>query len=191
LDQIKTILGITDASKDAAINAAAPIVTRYFENYCRRGLAYDEEVVEWVDMGPRLPLFRYPIKEILEYEINEAPQALPPKIEPDRGFIVAGQHCARHRAKVTYSGGYPQDDVPLDLADAYARCVGDSIGVAIEGGGTGGSAPLKSLSLGSGALAVAFETGAAVANTFDTSDAPPLLQPYVFTLRQYQQNGYV
>ncbi len=191
LSQIKAILGITDAdtTHDAAISKAAPVVTELFENYCKRGLAYATQVVEEFDIEKRLPLYRYPIKVIELYQIDGATQG-DPAIEKVRGFVKTGVHGPNGQvASVTYTGGYPQDDVPVDLAEAYANCVKDYSGVTISGGSsgsTGSSAPLKSLSLGSGALSVAFETGSSSSSSvYDVSDAPSILQPYVYTLRRF------
>lgn len=186
VDDIKTLLGVTGNAYDDAIAKAAPIVTEYFETYCRRGLAYSAEVIEELDAVRRLPLFRWPIDTVASLVIGGAPLT-PVRIEKARGIVVTGLRCSSLMAVVTYSGGYPQDAVPLDLAQAYASCVGTVAGVPVSttGGATGSSgAPLKSLSLGSGALAVQFDT-AQGADTFDVSDAPALLQPYVFTLRRY------
>jgi hypothetical protein len=96
-------------------------------------------------------------------------------------------------ARLTYSGGYPPDDVPADLADAYARCCADYAGVSYAAGGGGagsGGAPLKSLGLGSGALTVAFDTGTAAKSSYDTSGVPPILAPYLFVLEGYRVKDY-
>ena len=158
LDRIKAILGIDplDLTRDEALTNAAPVVTEYFEGYCKRGLAFDDEVVEEFDIEPRLPLHRYPIGAIAGFTINGVDQPAP-TFERLRGYVITGYHGAMlgrwvndrfrssARATVTYSGGYPQDDVPADLAHAYANCCADFIGykVTTSGGGaiTGQGSP--------------------------------------------------
>jgi hypothetical protein len=121
---------------------------------------------------------------------------IPPRVDQARGFIYLGyDYCfpyGRQWVRVTYSGGYAEADVPADLADAYARCCADYAGVAYTAGAsTGGGAPLKSLGLGSGALTVSFDTGAAAASSYDTSAAPPILAPYAFVLEHYRLKDFV
>lgn len=187
LEQIKTILGITGTESDAALNAAAPVVTAMFENYCRRGLAYQAENIEEMDVGPRLSIFRFPLETVTELLIDDVAVAIP-KLDRRNGHILLGYRESSTRATITYAGGFPQTDVPIDLATAYANCCKDYSGITVAGstgGGSAGSTPLKSLSLGSGALAVAFDTSGVTSSAYDVEDAPTLLQPYAFTLRRF------
>jgi Phage gp6-like head-tail connector protein len=194
LDKVKELLGITDTSSDARLTAALPVVTEYFENYCKRGLAYVADVVEEQALTARLPVFRYPIDTVGELLIDGAATTHPYTVDQARGYIILGYVCFWYpqRASVTYSGGYPQDEVPADLADAYARCCADYAGVKYTvGASTGGGAPLKALGLGSGALTVSFDTGAQAQSAYDTSAVPPLLAPYLFTLERYRMKDFV
>jgi len=192
LDAVKALLDITVDDNDEQLTAALPVVTEYFENYCKRGLAYVEGVVEEMGVSSRLALFRYPVAEVTELQLDGAIVAALPRIDKQRGFVhVSGGCCVALVARVTYSGGFPEDEVPADLADAYARAVADYAGVSYAAAATtGGGAPLKSLGLGSGALTVAFETGA-VGASYDTSSVPPLLAPHLFVLDHYRLKDYV
>ena len=193
LATIKTILGITDTLQDAKIIYASPIVTNLFEEYCARGLAYESSGEEFYTMTSRLPLWRFPIETVGGYEVDGVPQSTIPSFDKMRGFLFIGSN-SNSLVKVTYAAGYPQDAVPPDLADSYAKCVADYGGVIYNstGGSTGSSAPLKSLSLGSGALAVSFETAASASSSiYDVADAPTILHPYVFVLRKYRIKDYV
>jgi hypothetical protein len=187
LEQIKTILGITGTEHDAALTAAAPVVTDLFENYCRRGLAHGVDIVEEMEVGPRLSVFRFPLEVVTELLIDDVAVEVP-KLDRRNGHILLGYRNSSTRATITYTGGFPQTDVPIDLATAYANCCKDYSGIAVAGGttgGGGGSTPLKSLSLGSGALAVAFDTSGVTSSAYDVEDAPTILQPYAFTLRRF------
>lgn len=192
LAKVKEILGIASSTEDAKLTAAMPVVTDLFENYCQRGLAYDREELEEHYVTQRIPLFRYPLATIDLFMLDGVEQETP-KMDKRHGFVLYGSNAPDSTASITYAGGYPQADVPRDLADAYARCCADYSGVAYtSGGSTGGSAPLKSLSLGSGALAVSFDTGSSAASsTYDTSAVPSLLQPYYFVLERYRVKDYV
>lgn len=193
LDQVKTLLGITDGATDDKLTAALPVITEYFEHYCVRGLAYVADGVEEQALKATLPLFRYPIDTIAELLIDGAPTSYPYTVDQALGYIRLGYSCFWYPqvTRVTYSGGYPQDEVPADLADAYARCCADYAGVAYSvGASTGGGAPLKALGLGSGALTVSFDTGAQAQSAYNTSAVPPLLAPYHFVLEHYRRKTY-
>jgi hypothetical protein len=195
LDEVKKLLGIVDSDtdNDAKLSAALPVITEYFENHCKRGLAYVADVVEEMRLVMRLPLFRYPVEVITELQIDGVVQSLP-QFDAARGFVHIG-YGAPQVARVKYSAGYATADVPADLADAYARACADYAGVAYAsgavGGGSGGAAPLKSLGLGSGALVVSFDTAAQSRNEFDTSAVPALLAPYLFVLEHYRVKDFV
>lgn len=188
LATVKTLLGITGSAEDAKLTAALPVITEYFENHCKRGLAYVADVIEEFALTYRLALFRFPIEDVTELLIDGVVTA-PPLIDSARGFIRMGYET-QQVAKVTYAGGYAEADVPADLAMAYARCCADFGGVTYVSAGGAGGAPLKSLGLGSGALTVAFDTGAASAS-YDTSSVPPVLAPYLFVLDHYRVKDYV
>jgi hypothetical protein len=210
---VKVLLGISGTDEDDALTAALPVITAYFENHCRRGLAYVDPVVEEsrIVAVERLPLFRFPVDAVVELAIDGAaldPAPVPPQLDQARGFIYpystwpyGGRPYTGPGwgtwwggfARVTYSGGYPEDEVPADLALAFARCSADLAGVSYAGSSSssGGGAPLKSLGLGSGALTVAFDTGTAARSSYDTSSVPPLLAPYLYTLEGYRVKDYV
>ena len=199
LDQIKTALGITDSASDDKLTAAMPVITEYFENYCKRGLAYVVDCVEELPLTRRLALLRYPVEVVSELLINDvaAPTIPPPALDASHGIVFMGASgfpiwCAPPSiALITYTGGYPDDEVPADLADVYARCCADYGGVTYSVGASAGGAPLKSLGLGSGALTVAFDTAAASHSAYDTSAVPSLLAPYLFVLEHYRVKDFV
>ena len=158
LDAVKSKLGITDTASDEKLTAALPVITEYFENYCKRGLAFVADVVEEISPAARLKLFRYPLDpSSLAVLIDGVVILTPFRVDAARGFVELGYAYSwpvypNQIARVTYDGGYHEADVPADLADAYARACADYGGVAYtSGGSTGGGAPLKSLGLGSGA----------------------------------------
>jgi hypothetical protein len=205
LESVKALLGITDTDQDDALTAALPVITAYFENHCRRGLAYVDPVVEEsrIVAVERLPLYRFPVYEVAELAIDGTavdPVPVPPSLDQARGFIYLSCGWGYGTwwwypgsfARVTYSGGYPEDDMPADLALAFARCCADFGGVTYSGSSSsGGGAPLKSLGLGSGALTVSFDTQQAAKSSYDTSTVPPLLAPYLYTLEAYRVKDYV
>lgn len=191
LDQIKEIVGIPAGTTtyDAAINAAAPIVTEMMENYCHRGLAYNSGEVEEFTIDRRLPLFRYPIAAVVAYSIDGVDQAIP-RYQANTGMVWSNRDWYEpdSLATVTYSGGYAQADVPWDLQQAYAQCVATMAQAPIAGSTPSSGAPLKSLGLGGGAISIAFDTSASADATYEAPDAPPLLQPYAFTLKRFRSN---
>jgi hypothetical protein len=189
LDGVKSVLGITDTTHDAALTKAMCIVTELFENYCGRGLALVTALSETYPMEKRIPARRFPIGSITSFTVDDVPEEVP-KFDAVHGFFY-GRWAPDSEVVVVYDGGYPQGDVPPDLAEAYARCCADYGGVPYTSAGNAGGAPLKSLSLGSGALAVQFDTGGSQDSSYDTADAPAILQPYVFVLRRYRPEDYV
>lgn len=192
LATVKTLLGISGSESDAQLTAALPVVTEYFENHCKRGLAFVTGVIEEMALTCRLPLFRFPIDTVTELLLDGVVTAVTDAmVDEARGFIRMGYNAGQ-LARVTYDGGFPEADVPADLALAYARACADFAGVTYSAGGsTGGGAPLKSLGLGSGALTVAFDTAAAAQSAYDTSAVPPVIAPYLFVLEHYRVKDYV
>lgn len=193
LDQIKLWLGIAedDDTKDEAIEQWGPVVTEWMEAYCNRGLEFIADVEEDVVPGPKVEVFRFPLVSVAEMSINGAVQDVSAlRFDKVRGIIHLG--CAPVGADtfpslhLKYTGGF--NPVPVDLAQAYSYCIAGAVGVVPKVAVGGGSAPLKSLSLGSGALSVAFDTGSVSGRTgaYDVSRVPPQLQPYAGVLDNYR-----
>jgi hypothetical protein len=206
---VKTRLGYEtdDDSYDTLLAMAMPLVTTWFEQYCDRGLAQRDIVLEATHYNrvSRVYVWAYPLvsldavlldgveSDVSQYRINAA----------------AGYYYAKydypwlHRAELietTYTGGYLPTEVPEDLAQAYADCVGVKCGMtptedAIVSSSATGSSAIRSIGLGGGALAVAFDTSASsakggISGSFDVSGAPVELQNYVSILNFYKR-GYV
>ncbi len=195
VDKIKALLGIEpdDTTHDDMIAVASPIVTEYFENYCGRGLAYEADISEDHYMINRVRLNRYPIQTLQGATVNGADYPVINSNFPRGWVYFYGCPWSTDLVTVTYSGGYEVDCCPPDLADAYAKCVADFGKIPYSTtDSTGSGTPLKSLSLGTGALAVSFETaGGSTTITYDVADAPTLLQPFVYTLRRYRPEDFV
>jgi len=202
LDDIKARLGIdaADTTHDAALTAAGDIVTAWFEGYCQRGLEARADIEENFEFpGRREYLFRFPIDTITEALLDGNPLAIDTLfVNKAAGWIEplpVGSHFYGCLFTVTYSGGFAPDAVPEDLADAFARCTGVKGGFG-EGSAAGatptaGAAPIKTLGLGQGAIAIGFETGSTaerggITGGFDVSEAPPELQAYVGVLDRYR-----
>jgi hypothetical protein len=195
LADVKALLGLTAATPadDAALTAAMPVVTEHFENHCKRGLAFVAGVVEALRIESRVGLFRYPVQAVGQILFDGVAPSVAPTVDMQHGLVFVG-HCMGYPwqvLQVTYDGGYPQDAVPADLANAYARCCADFGGVTYVSASGGGGAPLKSLGLGSGALTVQFDTGAQSQSAYETSAVPALLAPYLFVLEHYRMKDFV
>ena len=195
IDKVLELLGLDDDA-DGKIAAQLPVVTELFEHFCKRGLAYVADVEEEMPLSGRLGLFRYPVDAVTELTVDEQTVATPYRVDKQHGIVrMDGWYCGYYggqRARVIYAGGYQPDDVPADLATAYARCSADAAGVSYASAGTGsGGAPLKALGLGSGALTVQFDTSAGDRVTYDSSGVPALLQPYHYVLDHYRMKDFV
>lgn len=207
LDQVKDDLGIApaDTNYDIAINKAMPIVTKWFEQYCQRGLEYitnEQYLLTRFRDTTRLNLWRYPLSTFVSMAIDGSlvnPNDL--LINEVDGWIEYDneREFNAKRLAVIYSGGYPPTDVPADLRWAFSSCVGDEIGYG--GGGAaagGGSGELKSIGLGSGALEVSFDTGGTatgvvtggITGGYDVSNTPVALQPYADVLNCYRRHCF-
>lgn len=200
LEQVKALLGITDSEQDLALLAALPVITAELETYCQRGLAYVAGVIEEHTPGRTVTLNRFPLVSVDAITINGAPQVVDTwRMHKWRGQLThcwgvnCWPACCESVMLVTYTGGYPPTDVPADLAQAFALICADHIGYTVAGHGASSGAGIKSLALGSGALAIGFDTGTTrqgLAGGYDVSSAPPKLQPYVGTLDAYKAHDW-
>lgn len=204
LTQIKARLGIADdvLTYDEALILAAPVLTLQFERYCDRGLEYNAATVDvHHDVMPSrcLSLWRYPIAAVTEVLIDG--QA----VDPATVHIdVNGKYLRRdgfapwsadNEIVVTYAAGYlskaqagnPARVVPADLADAFARACGLKVGYGAGALAGAGGAPVKSVSLAGGAVAVAFDTATGgTAGAWDVSGIPPELHAVSGVLQYYR-----
>lgn len=199
LEQVKALLGITGTEQDTALAAALPVVTAQIEAYCERGLAYVADVIEERTPGRWVTLNRFPLVSVASISINGQPQAVDSwRMHKWRGQLshcsgVNCWPCCDAVMLVTYTGGYPNTDVPADLAQAFALICADHIGFTVTGHGSSSGAGIKSLALGSGALAIGFDTGTVrqgLTGGYDVSSAPPALQPYTGTLDAYKTHDW-
>lgn len=202
LDDIKQLLGIpsSDVGWDASLQNSGEAITRQMEAYCSRGLEYRAGVVEerlrFDDV--RLYLRRFPIQAMTSLTVNGA--AIDPGelltseesiawgwIERRDGALLCGDLL------VTADLGYPPDEVPADLALAFARACGVQSGYGTGNTGSAGSTyPIKTLGLGQGALSIGFDTGGKVASggssgVYDVSEVPIALQPMADVLQFYRR----
>lgn len=207
LNGVKVWLGIDPAtgdndSYDDMITARLPLVTQWFESYCDRGLAQRVITAEEIffQHARRVYTWAFPITEVVSVEVNGA-VILGSEfiVNSNAGYFYGGpnyvwpwghQYC--DLIVVSYTGGYPPDAVPEDLAYAFATCVGVQAGVAgVSAGGVGGSGggAIKSIGLGSGALQVAFDTrgGATggLTGSYSINNVPTEVQSYASVLDRY------
>jgi hypothetical protein len=193
-----------DSYAEVVTTSVLSLVTRQFENYCQRGLAYRTDLSEEIfnDLhSDRLYLWSFPIvtlksvsvdgtsHDISNFVVNKAHGWIQPK-SPFL-FANAGQ------VVVVTDSGFQSSAVPDDLAAAYANAVGVRVGVQVGGTllsppGSPSSSPIKSIGLGGGALSVAFETSSAsraggITGAYDVSKAPVDVQPYASVLDQYKR----
>jgi hypothetical protein len=199
LDEVKTTLGIIGPTYDSSISTLIPVVTGWMESACNRGLEFKaEEHQTFESVSNVLHLYRFPIVEVYSVTVNGTALLNSFEVDKRKGTLISksGFSCRFNNLQVTYDAGY--QTVPADLALAFSSIIGDQIGVAPpatsggSGGSTGASAPLKSLSLGSGALSVAFATSTSSVTTggivggYEVENYQPELQNYAGTLNRYR-----
>jgi hypothetical protein len=204
LAQVKAILEIesTDDTYDAAMTAALPLVTQWFEMYCDRGLAEREiEDEEYMFPGTgRLYLRSFPVTlltAIKKDEVDSDPSQY--LLNGRDGYIVGKQGAPRlddaEVVKVSYTGGYAQEDVPADLARAYAVAVGVRAGepTAIAASSSSGTAAIKAIGLGGGALSVQFDVAdppvGGISGNYSVSNVPVEVQNQASVLNYYRRMG--
>ena len=197
-DEVKTILGIIGPTLDSAIDTLIPIVNSWFESACNRGLAFQaDEHLTFESVSNVLHLYRFPIVTVYSATVNGMNVTNNFEINAKKGTLVAKTsfNCRYNNLTVVYDGGF--QPVPADLAFAFASVIGDQIGespasTSTGSGSTSGDAPLKSLSLGSGAIAVSFQNTSSTSSTggltggYDVSQYPPELQNYASVLNRYR-----
>jgi hypothetical protein len=198
-DLVKTRLGLEldDDTYDVAIDAALPVVTAWFEEYCCRGLAFreitDEELFD--NRNRRIYVWAFPISVLTSVDVDGVlVDGASYVVNSKAGYFMPGSSRGSveyaELLKITYDGGYAAEDVPDDLADAFANAVGVQAAVAGVTASTGGSSAIKSIGLGGGALSVAFDTGTVsggTSGTYDVSNAGPEVQSYASTLDRYSR----
>jgi hypothetical protein len=199
-DAVKTRLGVEldDDTYDAKIDAALPLVTEWFEQYCQRGLARrtiaDEEV--FFNDVQKIFLWCFPLVSLASVEVDGA--LVPGSsyvLNKKQGYIFPGTMRSPvevgTRLVVSYVGGYDVSEVPADLADAFATAVGVKAAVPTASAASGGSGAIKSIGLGGGALSVAFDTGTAIggiSGAFSVADVPVQVQNYASVLDYYKRH---
>lgn len=209
LDDIKARLGIllTDTTYDGALIQSGHYVTALFENHTQRGLYHldpetdDRFRASW----SRAYLHRYPVLRIDSVEVDGTVISQSDLLINMRaGWIEYADRrsFAGKILTVVYAGGYEQNNVPEDLAVAYAKCVGELSGYGTGdapssgGGGSSGAAPVSRLSLGQGALAVSFDTGGnseaggGTSGMYDVSGTHYEIADYAPILDLYKRYGF-
>src|SRR5262245_12110339 len=192
LDSVKTMLGIplSDTTWDARLTNAGEAITRLMEAYCSRGFEFVagevEEFPRFYD--ERVYLRRFPIEALTSVTVAGvayAPADLRMSapwgwIERLDGLPLWGD------VVVTADLGYPGDEVPADLAQAFALACGQQSGYGTGTvGGSAGTAPIKSLGLGQGAISIGFDTSPqlGLSGTYDVGQVPLMLQPMADVLQ--------
>jgi len=193
---VKTRLGLEsdDDTYDVAIDAALPLVTEWFEAYCDRGLAQrtvtDEDIFN--NASRRVYVWCFPLTTLTTVKVDgESVDGTAYNVAKNQGYFFPGSsrpsvEFAEHM-QVTYTGGYAQNAVPEDLAQAFALAVGTQASVAGVSTSSSSSA-IKSIGLGSGALSVAFDTAAqqgGITGAFDVSGVPVEVQNSASVLNRY------
>lgn len=201
LEEVKEILGIIGPVQDSNIESLIPVVTGWIEGACNRGLEFKAETHDsFSDIGNTVYLYRFPIVTVYSVTVNGQNALSNYDIDTKRGVLVSRSHlnCAYNKLSIVYDGGF--QPVPADLALAFASIIGDQIGVvppstSSSSGGGSGTAPLKSLTLGSGALGVSFQSSSSSSSSggitggYDVSVYPTQLQAYAGTLDKYRTEG--
>jgi hypothetical protein len=210
LAAVKVILGLgpdpgsDDDTYDAAITAALPVVTQWFEQFCDRGLASRVITAEEHHFNPtnRLYVWAYPLTTLTAIKKDGTDSAIDQyRVVAASGYVYGKNGFPRlddaDLIQVSYTGGYAVADVPPDLARAYALAVGSLAGVpsadAALASTSSSSGAIKSIGLGGGALSVSFDTSGAVAakggvsGAFDITNFPVEVQLQASVLQAYRR----
>ena len=200
LELVKVQLGIDpahgdDDSYDEAITAALPLVTSWFEEYCCRGLAAVDIAAEEIfeNTNRRIYTWAFPIIELVSVTVDGQVYAGSEfVVNKSAGYFFGGQTRPYVEAgtvlSIEYRGGYEPEDVPPDLAFAFANACGVRAGVPSASSSSGGGSAIRSIGLGSGALQVAFDTGTQVggiSGSYNVGDVPTEVQQYASVLDRY------
>jgi hypothetical protein len=190
VSQIKTALGITDASQDAALTVGASYATALLEDYLSRGLPQETRTEEFRDVCARkLWLSAYPVVSIASISVNGVEVGTDSlRLAKVNGFLHnTAAYWDSEFVAVTYLGGYLGTALPPVLKDVFLSLVSSyaSRGVG-AGGGTVGM--IKSVSIPD-AVAVTFETssGSNSSGSSATGDSyvPAEIAPYAGALMPF------
>ena len=130
LDELKLMLGITDSSEDAALQAAITRQSRIIAEYCDRRFGFAQALETFTfDPGENmlareaLVLSLYPVVEVLE--ISNMGSDADYDLDPASGRLWIGGGWPDVVA-VTYSGGYDlPEEAPARLQMAVAQAVNE------------------------------------------------------------------
>ena len=197
LDEIKRLLGIDPSitTHDEALMTAGEVITRQMELYCGRGLELKLDVLEnHPIISRKIYLHRFPIQALI-VNVYGGTLAATDYVQHDEEGWIEFNNCYYYYPTggyVVLEGdlGYPPDEVPPDLADAFARACGQKSGYGTgTAAGSGASAPIKNLGLGQGAITIGFDTSTQLgySGAYDASNAPLSLQPYADVLDYYRR----
>lgn len=210
IEDVRVRLGYEsdDDSYDTLLVQAMPLVTSWFEQYCDRGLAErtvtDEEFHS--NRSTRVYVWAYPISTLDAVSLDGIPTDVTQLTVNKKDGYFYGKYGypalnMSNLILVSYTGGYPQNGVPEDLAQAYADAVGAKCGItttedALVSGtaSASGTSAIKSIGLGGGALAVAFDTGSSstkggITGSYDVNAVPVEVQNYASVLNYYKRNA--
>lgn len=195
--KLRVGLEADDDTYDEVLDAQMRLVTFWFEQYCQRGLARRVIVGEKVEDRHdryRIHLWAFPVTLLSKVVVDDVQQPLDSfHLNAARGILTSKtlQLSAAERIEVDYTAGYATSEVPDDLAHAYALAVAARVGRTVSvGGSSTGSAAIKSIGLGGGALSVTFDTArqsGGFEGVYDVDDVPPDIQPYAATLDYYRR----
>jgi hypothetical protein len=197
LDEIKRLLGIDSSVviHDEALTTAGEVITRQMELYCGRGLELQIGVIEEHPITSRkIYLHRFPIQTLI-VSVYSGALASTDYVQNEAEGWVEFNNCYYYYPAGGYvicegDLGYPPEEVPPDLADAFARACGTKSGYGTgTAAGAGASAPIKNLGLGQGAITIGFDTSTQLgySGAYDASNAPLSLQPYADVLDYYRR----
>jgi hypothetical protein len=198
LADVKARVGLEadDDSYDDALTKAIPLVTMWFEQYCGRGLALRTDFVEEIgnpDGWGRIYLYNRPLVSVAQvladgYELDLSSIRLMKAL----GYIETKEvgSTALSQAEVLtvkYTGGYDTDEVPEDLAQAFAECSALRCNITLPTVGSAGSSAIRAIGLGGGALSVQFDTAAGgLSGSYNIGGVPPEVQQYASVLNYYR-----
>ncbi len=148
VEQVKNYLGITNVSDDALLTRLTKAASGFIQTWLNRDLGQSTYTETRNGTGGDTMLFvNYPVTDVAAVTINGA--SIPPSpsamqrgfVHDDNALYLRNATFERGRLNVslTYTAGYPEDEVPAELTQACIELVAnryrekDRIGLVSKG----------------------------------------------------------
>jgi len=174
MEDLRVRIGIEfdDPSKDPEITLAKDTAFALMGNYCDRDFILAVGNVEKFThlIGMTFPLRRYPVDTITSIVDDNGTAYTRYHINQNNGVVHMDDHGAYHELICTYTGGYDEDALPLDLLQAFYELF-DQEYALVDGGAVSSAGELSAVTV--------FDVGTVKYNTdsADTSGAGAFLSP--------------